>query len=153
MNNKAYPENKDNKNTAEKETNVLDNNVSRETILSEANFTELYKMFRDDGMGMFESFYNAAYLSAYNTYESSDTVVKKKYENVHEHPKGWVSDKKKMNRLNKWSLLLALLEFLAMLHRGTYKIKSGISKCIWKISRIPGSMDNSLRAIKAFFRV
>ena len=62
-----------------KRTDVLKENVSRETILAGGNVRAMYVLFRKDGMRRFESLYNAVYLASHNKYNNSAVLPKNEY--------------------------------------------------------------------------
>ena len=139
----------------EKRTDVLDNsdNVSRETILEDTDFAGKYRLFRKSGLNRRESLFNAAYLVCNNKYSESASVVKNKYKNVHEHPVSWSADKNKIHKHNIWSICMKCLSGMAGVFSVAGKMRKGIGNIFAKISQIPKSMDNSLRAIRAFARI
>lgn len=160
LNQDKEPENKEKSDnggsaeTTDKRTNVSDNkNVSRETIMSGTNLKYMYRMFRKGGMNRRESMFNAVYLVCQNKYDGSDTVVREKYKNVHRHPISWAADKAKVHKHNKWSAVMQILKCVASVSHFFSNIKRSAGKALKKINSIPKSMDNSLRAIKAFLRV
>ena len=60
----------------ENQTNVL-NAEERLKIMSGTSYKKLYSLFRGDGMSVFESFYNAVYISSHNRYEATATMKMK----------------------------------------------------------------------------
>ena len=151
------------------ETNVPNSNVSRETVLEGTSVRDMYRFFRrgsasdgsvsdgnaseGDGMPRLESLYNALYLTCHNRYNRSSTDVKEKYKTIHEHPRGWSGDKKKLHKNNGWSLALGALGGLVHVTSGLRKIRNAVGAFFGKLAHIPHSMDSSARAIRAFFRV
>lgn len=136
-----------------KETNVRRYIVSRETILSGTNMRKMYKLFRADKLNRLESLYNAAYLTCYNKYELSNTDVKPKYANIHQHPIAWAQDKIKFNKHNKWSYAIKMLDGTAKVIKGAGVFKKRLVASFGKIKYIPTSLDNSLRAAKTLGRI
>lgn len=139
-----------------KRTNVLnneENDVSRETVLTDTKFPDMYRLFRNGGMGRVDSLFNAAYLVCSNRYDESETDVKEKYKSVHSHPVSWSSDKKRIHRHNWWSLGMNVLSVVAGIFSFFGKLGRSAGSAAAKIGRIPKSMDNSMRAIKAFARI
>ncbi|MGN1120773.1 MAG: peptidoglycan DD-metalloendopeptidase family protein [Eubacteriales bacterium] len=134
-------------------TNVLENIVSRETILDGTSVCKMYRLFRHDGLNRTESLYNAVYLSCHNRYNRTPSALRSKYKNIYEHPRGWSEDKLKLHKHNIWSCALKVLDGFAGLHRQLEKVAKATGAFFRKIAHIPHSMDNSLRAIKAFFRI
>lgn len=137
-------------------TDVLNNkskDVSRETILSDTGFVNKYRLFRKSGISRRESLFNAAYLVCNNKYNESESVIKDKYKSVHEHPVGWSSDKEKLHKHNKWSVGMKLLSGVALVMNAGGVVKNAIGRFFGKIGKIPRSLDNSIRAVKAFFRI
>ncbi len=138
-----------------KRTNVLieaEENVSRETILSDTKFANMYRLFRKGGMNRRESLFNAAYLVCHNKYDESEAAIKNKYKSVPEHPVSWSADKKKTHRHNKWSLGMTVLTAIAATIRFSGKIKNAFGKLFGIIAKIPKGLDNSLRAAKILAR-
>lgn len=128
-------------------------NVSRETLLSAGSVRDMYALFRADGLAKHESLFNALYLYCHNRYESAPTDRKKKYKSIHEHPLGWAGDRKKLGRHNIWSFFLRVLDAAACVTHGFKRAVRACGHFVRKVNRIPHSMDNSARAIRAFFRV
>lgn len=139
-----------------KRTNVLEDReekVSRETILINTNFADMYRLFKDGGMSRIESLFNAAYLVCSNRYEESVTDVKEKYKSVPNHPVSWSADKKHIHRHNAWSVGMSVLSGVANVFGICTKIGRKVRVAFAKIGRIPKSMDNSMRAMKAVARI
>ena len=139
--------------TPKQGTDVLKASVSRETILSGTDFRRMYALFRKDGLSIIESLYNAAYLSCHNKYENSVSAIKKQYQSIHLHPVAWSMDKRKVYKHNTWSIGMKLLEGTAKIIYGAGSVKKAVGRFFKKIGYIPKSMDNSIRAIRAFFRI
>ena len=137
---------------SEKRTDVLDD-VSCETILSDTEFGSKYSLFRKSGLNRRESLFNAAYLVCHNRYNESKTDIKNKYKNVPEHPVSWSSDKEKMHKHNIWSIGIKCLNGISGIFTVAGKANKGFKGFLKKLSYIPKSMDNSLRAIRAFVRI
>ena len=76
----------------EKRTDVLNTNVSRETILAGTDYKALYALFRSEGMPWAESLYNAIYIGSHNKYYDSEIAPQEKFESLHEHPQYLVVD-------------------------------------------------------------
>lgn len=136
-----------------KRTNVPKANVSRETILNGTNFRLMYRLFRRDKLSVVESLYNAAYLACHNKYESSVSKVKNKYQKIHFHPVAWSTDKRKVYKNNVWSVCMKALDGAEKIIRKATGVKKFAKNFFRKIAYIPKSMDNSIRAIKAFLRI
>lgn len=123
-------------------------NVSRETILSDTKFTNMYRLFRKSGMDRRESLFNAAYLVCHNKYDESEKKIKNKYKSVPEHPVSWSADKEKTHKHNIWSLGMKCLTALAATIHFFEKVKKSFGKFFGFFAKIPKGLDNSLRAIK-----
>ena len=121
--------------------------------MSGTSYKKLYSLFRDDGMSVFESFYNAVYISSHNRYEATATEKKKTLENVTDHPVSWSEDKKKIYKNNCWSVIVKLLDGIPKITNGFVAAGRRIGAFFRKIALIPHSLDTSPRAVKAFFRV
>lgn len=91
-------------------------------------FSRLYKTFRNNGLSVHESFYNAAYLRASDNYYSSEASVRKKYENVYMHPKSWFNNRTTMWKHNKWSVVLKIMEIPSLIKRGGDGLWHGVAK-------------------------
>ncbi len=128
-------------------------NVSRETLLSEGSVRDMYALFRADGLARHESLFNALYLYCHNRCETAPADRKNKYKSIHEHPLGWAGDKKKLAKLGIWSFCLYLLDAAACVTHVLKRAAHAGDRFFHKVNRIPRSMDNSLRATRAFFRV
>lgn len=127
--------------------------VSRETILSGGTVSEMFHLFRDNGMSRHESLFNALYLFCHNRYEAAPQKRKNIFKRIPEHPLGWSGDMQKVNKHNLWSIFLHVLDGAAVIAHGVKRVQQALGRMIHKTARIPHSMDNSTRAIKAFFRV
>ncbi len=139
----------------EKETNVhkKDVLVSRETILAGTSVGKMYRLFRKDGMSKHESLYNALYLACHNRYEKAPSVVREEFKNIYQHPKGWSGDKRKLHKSDIWSAGLWALNGCAHITHGVKKAARSVGAFFKKLAHIPHSMDNSMRAMRAFGRV
>ena len=135
---------------SENRTNVLEEEPLHENALYDTEFLSKYRLFRDSGLSIRESLFNAAYLVCQNKYDESEIDIKSKYRNVHEHPVTWASDKEKMHKHNRWSVGMKLLSGVVGIFNVVGKVFRGIGRFFKGIGRIPKGMDNSLRAIKAF---
>ena len=128
--------------STKKQTNVRDdaNNVSRETYYSKdtvsalksshenknkepVSFRKLYVSFRNNGLTVPESVYNALYLKCSDNYYTSGVGIKKRYENIYMHPSAWFSNATTMWRHNKWSIALKLLEIPAVIGKMLHRIR------------------------------
>lgn len=123
--------------SSESRTNVLDaspdENVSRETLLpkeenKDNGIKQIYRSFRDNGLSMVESLYNALYMRCWDNYCSSGVGVRKKYENVYKHPTAWFGNATTMWKHNRWTFALKLLEIPPTVYRGW----SGFKNCLKK---------------------
>ena len=128
-------------------------NAARAEILAGWSVGKLYRLFRKDGLSKHESLYNALYLACHNRYESAPSVLRGEFRNIHEHPKGWSGDKRKIHKSNIWSAGLAALGGFAHITHGVKKAAASVGKAVKKIGHIPHSMDSSARALGAFGRV
>lgn len=126
---------------------------ARVKILAGSSVGKLYRLFREDGMSKHESLYNALYLACHNRYENAPSVMRGEFKSIHEHPRGWSGDKRKLHKNNVWSMALTALGGLAHLTQGVKKAAGTVGRAFRKISYIPHSMDNSARAMRAFGRV
>ena len=97
--------------------------------------------------------YNALYLACHNRYEKTPSVMRGEFKSIHEHPRGWSGDKRKLHKNNIWSVALSALGGLAYLMHGVKKAAGAVGRAFRKIGHIPHSMDNSARAMSAFGRV
>ncbi len=94
-------------------TNVLDEqNVSRETSMTNLSFKELYRGFRSNKLSRIESAYNAAYLYCNDKYYTSGAQLKERYRNIYAHPDNWFRHESMMWRHNRWSAAVKLLELI-----------------------------------------
>ncbi len=137
----------------QKRTDVLNEDVSRETILTGGDLKAMYALFRKDGMSRFESMYNAVYLASHNNYNDSEVLPKNEYVSVPDHPHNWSKDKKKLHKHNKWSVYVAILNGFVPIHNGLIKLKQLCRSFFKNLGKIPRSMDNSLRATKSLARL
>ena len=117
---------------SENRTNVLKEEALRENALYDTEFLSKYRLFRDSGLSIRESLFNAAYLVCQNKYDESEI------------------DKEKMHKHNRWSVGMKLLSGVVGIFNVVGKVFRGIGRFFKGIGRIPKGMDNSLRAIKAF---
>ncbi len=139
--------------SGEKAGTAAKEDVSRETILSGDSISDMYHLFRDNGMSRHESLFNALYLFCHNCYEAAPKKRKNIFKRIPEHPLGWAGDMQKLSKRNIWSIFLHLLDGIAVISHGARRAGNTIERFVHKTARIPNSMDNSTRAIKAFFRV
>ena len=68
---------------SENRTNVLEEEPLHENALYDTEFLSKYRLFRDSGLSIRESLFNAAYLVCQNKYDESEIDIKSKYRNVH----------------------------------------------------------------------
>ena len=153
MSEKLTPESSVDIQESEKRTDVLNTNVSRETILAGSDYKALYALFRSEGMPWAESLYNAIYIGSHNKYYDSKIAPQEKFESLHNHPHTWSSDKKKLYKWNVWSLITTVLDSYAKIHLALKSFSSAIVKGIKKLYYVPGNMDNSIRATNTLKRL
>jgi len=94
-------------------TNVLgEQDVSRETSMTNLSFRELYRGFRSNKLSRIESAYNAAYLYCNDKYYTSGAQLKERYRNIYAHPDNWFRHESMMWQHNRWSAAVKLLELI-----------------------------------------
>ena len=133
----------------ENRTNVRETDPA--VLMDGTSVRQLYKHFRAEGMKRGESLFNALYLVSHNRYERGATAVKKSLRTVHAHPKGWSTDKKKTHAVNGWFLLMKALDAHVVLRKPAKAFGAAVGRFFGKIRRIPHMLDNSRRALRAFF--
>ena len=107
---------------------------ARVKILAGSSVGKLYRLFREDGMSKHESLYNALYLACHNRYENAPSVMRGEFKSIHEHPRGWSGDKRKLHKNNVWSMALTALGGLAHLTQGVKKAAGAVGRAFRKIS-------------------
>ncbi len=89
---------------------------SQDTVES-VKFSSLYHCFRENELSVVESAFNAAYLYCNDKYYTSQTPVKRQYENIYAHPKAWLKHQHWLWKPNKWSVAVGILDIVPKIKR------------------------------------
>ncbi len=104
------------------------NNVSRET---KVRYRETYRRFRESGLGVADSAYNALFLKAQSKIEEYNKS-KEDITTLYEHPKGWFAEGfeelEDISGRSFWHTVLGVLLFLPKAARALHAIPGGIRK-------------------------
>lgn len=100
---------------------------------------ELYRHFRNNGLNVVESGYNALYLKCSDNYYSSDVGVKERYQNVYAHPSSWFANATTLWKHNKWSVAVKALELPAF----------GYKLCRQAVKRVMGAGEVFVRGVES----
>lgn len=106
------------------------------------SYSELYKSFRKNGLGLVDSAYNALYIYASEKSSKKERRLKKEFEHIARHPAGWYGDDRKYTRNSVYDVILSVLENFAseritekVSHPGDEKCKAGLVKRIFGFIR------------------
>lgn len=107
-----------------------------------ASFGELFRMFRSNKLTRFESFYNALFITAL-TKTSECSRVRKEFQSLFIHPKGWFKQSEKIAAKSIWNTILGLLLFLPTAILSITAIPSRLAK---RAVRAGEGMESSFAA-------
>ncbi|MHC1695826.1 MAG: peptidoglycan DD-metalloendopeptidase family protein [Eubacteriales bacterium] len=80
------------------------------------SFTGQIKLFRRNGLSLFEAYYNAYYLAFFKKSKLPENrVIKDKYAGIAKHPKSWTKNYRTMYKTNNYDIALWIMGMLAFI--------------------------------------
>lgn len=116
-----------------KETELYTDFSPKKSVQNKITFKEHYLVFKGNGLGTFESLYNAWGIVLLNkSIESNTRKSKKNYQNIFQHPLAWYENQAHVFKNSFWDFLLSVLavfpKIRALFTSIPHKIRSASKK-------------------------